>query len=244
MSCRRARLERRTGTQLSFTKSLGVPSGPLDTRGFDLSSIQVQIAVVLVVVALLLGGSVGQAQERDEAHHAGLVIRDQAGALTYAYVAFSEPEISGLELLERSGVPVVTVGFGGLGEGVCAIGGQGCSVSECRRRLCQGPRADDPFWQAFRQHAPGDWRPLLLGASSTMVKDGDMIGWSWTGGAASLPAVMLDEIALRAGQAGVVAVTEEPIEIDWPTYAGAAVILAAIGGGALILRWRAPRHAL
>lgn len=243
MSCR-AGLKRPKGARLSFTKSLRAPSGPLNTRGFHLSSIQVRIALVLVVVALLLGGSIGQAQDREDANHAGLVIRDQGGTLTYAYVAFSEPEISGLELLERSGVPVVTVGFGGLGEGVCAIGSQGCSVSECRRRLCQGPRADDPFWQAFRQHAPGDWRPLPLGASSTMVKDGDINGWSWTGSAANLPAVTLEEIALRAGQAGVVAVADEPIEIDWPAYAGAAVILAAIAGGALVLRRRAPRHAL
>jgi hypothetical protein len=244
MSCRHARLKRLKGNRLTFTKLLEVPAGPLNTRGFRLSSIQVQIAVVLVAVALLLGGSIGQAQERDEANHAGLVIRDQAGALTYAYVAFSEPEISGLELLERSGVPVVTVGFGGLGEGVCAIGGQGCSVNECRRRLCQGPRADDPFWQAFRQHAPGDWRPLLLGASSTMVKDGDVNGWSWTGSAANLPAVTMEEIAHRAGPPGAAAVADGPIEIDWRAYAGAAVILAAIGGGALVLSRRAPRHAL
>ena len=86
------------------------------------------VAIVLIMFAALLGGLNGQAQEGE--HHAGLVIRDQQGELSYAYVAFSEPEISGLELLKRSGAAVVTVGFGGLGEGVCSIQNAGCDVAE------------------------------------------------------------------------------------------------------------------
>lgn len=215
-----------------------VPLG-LNMSCSHLSSIQVQIAVVLAVVALLLGGATGYGQDGEGLNHAGLVIRDQAGALTYAYVAFSEPAISGLELLERSGVPVVTVGFGGLGEGVCAIGNQGCSIAECQRRLCQGPRADDPFWQAFRQHAAGEWQPHLLGASSAVVEDGDIDGWSWTGDEANLPAVTLAEITVRANTSRLAAVSSQPIAIDWAAYAGAAVILAAIGGSAFVLSRRA-----
>ena len=143
-----------------------------------------------------------------------------------------------MELLERSGVPVVTVSFGGLGEAVCAIQDEGCSVGECQRRLCQGPRPDDPFWQSFRQHAPGDWRPQLLGASSATVRDGDITGWSWTNGEANLPAITLDEIATRAATSGGTDPGSAVAALDWPAYAGAGIILAAIGGGALILRWR------
>jgi hypothetical protein len=153
-------------------------------------------------------------------------------------VAFTEPEISGIELLERSGVPLVTVSFGGLGEAVCSIQGEGCSVGECQRRLCQGPRPDDPFWQSFRQQSPGDWRPQLLGASSEAVRDGDITGWSWTNGEANLPAITLDEIAARAEANAITPPAPSVDVIDWRTYAGAGVILVAIGGGAIVLSRR------
>jgi hypothetical protein len=194
------------------------------------------VAIVLIMFAALLGGLNGQAQEGE--HHAGLVIRDQQGELSYAYVAFSEPEISGLELLKRSGAAVVTVGFGGLGEGVCSIQNAGCDVTECQRRLCQGPRADDPFWQSFRQQAPGDWRTHMLGASAARVKDGEIHGWSWTGTEPNLPSVTLEEIANLAEMAGIVAPAAPPMTIDWPRYVGAGLILAGIGASAVGLSRR------
>ncbi len=194
------------------------------------------VAIVLLMFAALLGGLNGQAQEGE--HHAGLVIRDQQGELSYAYVAFSEPEISGLELLKRSGAAVVTVGFGGLGEGVCSIQNAGCDVTECQRRLCQGPRADDPFWQSFRQQAPGDWRTHMLGASMARVKDGEIHGWSWTGTEPNLPAVTLEEIATLAETAGIVAPAAPPMTIVWPRYVGAGLILAGIGASAVGLSRR------
>ncbi|MBA2519505.1 MAG: hypothetical protein H0V24_07550 [Chloroflexia bacterium] len=193
--------------------------------------------VVLLLLFLAFGMRTSIAEE--ELNHAGLVVRDQAGELAYAYVAFAEAEISSLELLERSRLPVVTVGFGGLGEAVCAIGGDGCGVSECRRRLCQGPGPDDPFWQAFRQHTPGDWRWQMLGASSSLVRDGDIDGWSWTSGEANLPALTLAEIAGLAAAQAAPAPAVEPAAIDWQLYAGAGGILVAIGSGAFLLGRRA-----
>lgn len=201
------------------------------------------VLIVLLALAVLLGGAAGLAQEVVEPEHrAGLVIRDQQGALSYALVRFAEPELSGMELLKRSGATVVTVSFGGLGEAVCSIQSDGCDVAECQRRLCQGPRADDPFWQSFRQVAPGDWRSQMLGASAARVRDGEVHGWSWTGTVPNLPAVTLDEIAALAETAGIVAPAGAPVALDWPRYAGAGLILAAIAGGAVTLsRWQAAR---
>src|ERR671913_2259864 len=137
----------------------------------------------------------------EELHHAGLVVRDAEGRITYAWVPFAEEAIDGIDLLRRSGLPVVTVGFGALGDGVCSIAGQGCGVAECRRTVCQGSAADAPYWQYFRQE-PGDpavwtWQPL--GASSSTVEDGDVFGWSWTAGDPALPALPPAEIARLAG---------------------------------------------
>ena len=102
--------------------------------------------------------------------------------MTYAWVPFAEEEIDGIDLLRRSGIPVVTVGFGALGDGVCSIAGQGCGVAECRRTVCQSSAADAPYWQYFQQDPsdPAIWTWQPLGASNSTVEDGDIFGWSWT----------------------------------------------------------------
>ena len=203
-------------------------------------------AVLLLLAVALAAPAAGQGAT----NHAGLVVRHGDGRVTYAYVPFAEEEISGVELLRRSGVPLVTVPFGGLGEGVCSLEGEGCGVDECRRRVCQGPRPDDPYWRYFRQEAPGNWRPLALGGSATRVRDGDVDAWSWTGGEAGLPALSLADVVQAAGAAedgteaaGPVRRTvyppgAAPPEPDsgqgWAAYAGAGAVLVAIGGGALV----------
>src|ERR671916_485153 len=169
---------------------------------------------VLVSLAALLAGVLLAPRSvlaDEELHHAGLVVRDAQGRMTYAWVPFLEEAIDGIDLLRRSGIPVVTVGFGTLGDGVCSIGGQGCGVAECRRTVCQGSTADAPYWQYFQQD-PGDpaiwtWQPL--GASSSRVQDGDVFGWSWTAGDPALPALPPDEIAGLAG--AVTGAASEPV---------------------------------
>ena len=200
--------------------------------------------LVLALVAVLTGAVTVAAQ--DDLNHAGLVVRDGEGRLTYAYVAFAEETIDGVELLRRSTIPVVTVPFGGLGEGVCSLAGEGCPAGECRRRVCQGPAPDDPYWRYFRQETPGAWGPLPLGGSATRVRDGDIDGWSWTGGDADLPAVTLADVAGVVGADpdapgatartvlpdGVGSASQPGATQDWPVYAAAAGIVAAIGAGA------------
>jgi hypothetical protein len=151
----------------------------------------------VAVLLAILGGSPPVAGE--EMHHAGLVVRHGDGRIVYAYVAFSEESISGVELLRRSGISLVTIGFGGLGEGVCTIDGEGCPASDCRKRVCQGSGDDAPFWQYFRQRSPGEWVSLSLGASATSVRDGDIDGWSWTGRDPALPPLTLVDVARLAG---------------------------------------------
>ena len=107
----------------------------------------------------------------EDLNHAGLVVRDAEGRVTYAWVPFAEEEINGIEFLKRSGIPVVTVGFGALGEGVCSIGGQGCGVSECRRTVCQASAADAPYWQYFQQDRD-DPVPLAVAGAGRQRQQG------------------------------------------------------------------------
>jgi hypothetical protein len=200
----------------------------------------------------------------EEYHHAGLVVRHGDGRLVYAYVAFPEDSISGVKLLHRSGISLVTVQFGGLGEGVCTLDGEGCPAGDCRKRVCQGGGANDPYWQYFRQTTPGAWTPLALGASSTKVHDSDVDGWSWTGGRdAGLPALTLADVARLTGVAATPGGDGSPTTLPTPavrvvsplgigspangdgqgpvTYLVAAGALVAIGGVALVAARRRSR---
>jgi hypothetical protein len=181
------------------------------------------------------------------ANHAGVVVRQGDGSMLYGYVAFTEERLNGLEVLRRSGIPLVTAGFGGLGEAVCSMDGTGCSLAECQRTLCQSG-GDAPYWRYFRQEELGVWEPLALGASSTAVRDGDIDGWSWTTGDAALPAMTLPELAALAGFSASAAPDERGTVAVWRRsggetasepgsgragYVGAGILLAFIGGGAL-----------
>ena len=211
---------------------------------------------VLISLAALLAGVVlapAPTLADDELHHAGLVVRDAQGRITYAWVPFAEEKIDGIDLLHRSGIPVVTVGFGALGEGVCSIVGQGCGVAECRRTVCQGSGADAPYWQSFQQDPadPAVWTWQPLGASSNTVEDGDVFGWSWTADEPALPALPAREIASLAGDGegsesafrtvlpeGVAATVNVPPP-NAATTAAAASILVVIAGAAIALAvWR------
>jgi hypothetical protein len=149
-------------------------------------------------VLLAVFGSAGTGFAQDTPEYAGIVIRPGDGTVTYAYVPLEE-EISGIELLRRSGISLVTVGFGGLGEGVCQIEETGCEVGPCRTRLCQTGDPDSPYWRYFQADENGDWVASPLGGSGTKVEPGGVDGWSWTPDEAQLPEVGISEIPHLAG---------------------------------------------
>jgi hypothetical protein len=203
----------------------------------------------------------GGAVADDGLNHAGVVVRHGDGRITYAYVAFPEERLTGIELLARTGIEQITLPFGGLGAAVCQLEGEGCDVTVCRRRVCQGPSDDDPYWRYFRREPSGVWRPLALGASATEVHDGDIDGWSWTDDEPRLPAVSLAEIARIAGADAAFPGTGQmpPPAVrtilpdgydsvgddrqDAVTYAAAGGVIAIVAGGALLAARRSRRLA-
>lgn len=140
----------------------------------------------LVVVLAVLVCSPGPTQATDSTPVPGtngavLVVDYGDGRMTYAWVPFTESSISGVELLHRSGLDVVTVSFGGLGEGVCRIETIGCDVDPCRARLCQTGERESPFWRYLLPTRDGQWSTTGLGASASRVEQGDVNGWAWSG---------------------------------------------------------------
>jgi len=111
-------------------------------------------------------------------HHAGVVVVFPDGTETYC-VEFAEDELSGAELLQRTGLPLVLSGFGGLGSGVCRIDNIGCSdPGNC---FCQCQGADCHYWTYFELNGDA-WRVLPVGASQRRGHDGDVDGWVWGNG--------------------------------------------------------------
>lgn len=144
------------------------------------------------LVLLLVGALVGAGETAGrEMNHAGLVVTFADGRTERRCVEFAEEEISGVELLRRSGLAVVFSSSGAFGEGVCRIDDTGCSdPGDC---FCQCRGADCAFWTYFALE-DGEWRFQNVGASQRRLRDGDVDGWVWGSGRTPPEPVTFDEL--------------------------------------------------
>ena len=145
----------------------------------------------LILTAALTAPSHAQ---QPEPHRAGLVVVRGDGSVTSVCVPFSEESISGAELLRRSGLGVALDAYGGLGYGVCEIGGEGCPAGQDCFCQCRGnPCA---YWVYSHRRADGSWAISGVGASGWQVQGGDVDGWVWGDGSTAPPAVTFEQICL------------------------------------------------
>jgi hypothetical protein len=145
-----------------------------------------RILVPLTFLAWVLGGSpVVHGVHADEPHRAGILVLFADGRVESRCVAFTGPEITGLELLELSGLNFVMDASSGLGVTVCQIEGQGCSypAEPCFCRCMGGGSC--AYWNYFYQE-PGasDWSYSALGAVLRRVRPGGIEAWVWGDGRA------------------------------------------------------------
>jgi hypothetical protein len=109
-------------------------------------------------------------------HHAALVIEHSSGRVITRCVGFVEDQITGFQMIQRSGVQYQAQTFGSMGSAVCQLDNEPSPVpSDCF--------GSGPYWQYSRRQAAG-WQPSAVGASGSAVHDGDMDGWryaAWSG---------------------------------------------------------------
>ncbi|GIV88669.1 MAG: hypothetical protein KatS3mg055_1187 [Chloroflexus sp.] len=141
--------------------------------------------LILFAVTLLSGVATAQ----PAVNRAGVVVRFGNGEVFTTCVTFGEPSISGLELLERSGLPVISQ-QSSIGAAVCKIGYEGCDypATSC---FCAREQGRVVYWAFYLRDQSG-WRYSNLGASNVQVSDGDLHGWAWGPGDASGGAVPPD----------------------------------------------------
>jgi hypothetical protein len=159
-------------------------------------------AVVLATGVLLQPGhdAVGESKNR-----AGLVVRYGDGRVEEMCVFFDEPTISGLELLERSGVTFVAE-RSSLGSAICKIDGQGCDYpsEDC---FCEYPN----FWGYWaRDEGDAVWNFSDTGASDREIESGSMDGWSWGPNGAPAPPLARFEDVCPASASAKASKTSEP----------------------------------
>jgi len=194
-------------------------------------------AVLLFAVVALPFATHAEAQDGE--NRAALVIRYEDGSVEFRCAAFTETQITGEDLLQRSGLTAVMDYNAMTGGAVCSIQDLGCAVQDCFCR-CQG--TDCEYW-AYYHWVDGGWQYSQLGASSYQVKNGALEGWSWGPGNFSSgtepPAVVFEEICART-QATAPAVSpalEGPT--SWLGYVGFIVAaVALLGAGVLVTRRR------
>jgi hypothetical protein len=88
-------------------------------------------------------------------------------------VALPDPSVTGIELIELANQQhglQYRLGYGG--NVVCQLAGVGYQSDEC---LNDGPE----FWGYWRGDGSGGWEWSSGGGNSTVVRDGDVEGWSW-----------------------------------------------------------------
>jgi len=151
-------------------------------------------ALLVVLAVPLLVSVPGQAQSPN---HAGLVIHFPDGRVETACIGFVEDEITGLDLLNRSGLPVTLDYSSGLGAKVCRIAGTGCDFpgENC---WCQCQGSPCIYWN-YWQLRDGQWVYSPLGASDRRLGDGDVDGWVWGDGQEPPPLLSVDEICQVEG---------------------------------------------
>ncbi|MDW7982772.1 MAG: hypothetical protein RMH81_08170 [Thermomicrobium sp.] len=155
-----------------------------------------RFSIALLLALAMLAGVSRTPSQADGSNGAGLVIRYGDGRIVTAYVRFEEPAITGIELLQRAGIPITVASYGGLGLAVCAIGGEGCPAEDC---FCRAKSQPAWFWHYYGLQPDGRWTLHAVGASSRLVRDGDVDGWSWTSGDSGLPSMTIEEIARAHG---------------------------------------------
>jgi len=166
---------------------------------------------LFLVLAMLANGMPASVNAQAATHRAGLVVRFGDGSVVTRCVSFSEPSLTGAELLARSGLPVVLDLNSSIGAGVCKIGNQGCDRG--KSCFCQCVGSTCAYWQYFHLQS-GAWRYSNLGPGVYQVSDGAVEGWAW-GNNVVPPVMLLDQICTAAPALGNV--SPSPAHASSPT---------------------------
>ena len=104
-------------------------------------------------------------------NQAGVAVFFGDGTVITSCVSFSESSLTGLELLQRSGLSIETATNPNQGTAVCKIGDVGSPSADCFGSM--------PNYWSYWQLGEDGWAYAVVGADQSQVVDGDVNAWSW-----------------------------------------------------------------
>jgi hypothetical protein len=156
--------------------------------------------VLLLLLWMAMAAAVPLPAVAQSPHHAALIVDFGDGRVVVRVVSFTGETISGVELLQQSGLDVAVLVNPGGGAALCAVEGVGCAPTpqEC---FCQCRGTPCSYWSYFHLQE-GAWVYAGMGAANHVLRDGGVDGWIWGDGRTPPPLLAWDEIWARAGAAG------------------------------------------
>lgn len=190
------------------------PDGPL--------AIWARVRVLLALLLMLGVATVGV--NANGVNRAGLVVVHGDGRIVTRCIDFAEPQITGIELLQRSGLDL-NVEASGMGATVCALDGAGCSFPQ-QSCFCQCEGAGCVYWSYWRWENDG-WRYAQTGAANSTVLPGSLEGWVWGAGSvdSAQPPPGITFAAVCAAPTATATATALPTALPSPTPSETATAL-------------------
>jgi hypothetical protein len=154
-----------------------------------------RVAVVSVALLSLLIGLSGLTRAAGE-NRVAVVVSFGGGNVVSRCVSFTEPEISGFDALQRSGLSLL-VDDQAAGSAVCSIDGIGCPSGDC---FCQCRGGGDCIYWSYWHWLNNAWAYSAGGSSVYRLRDGDIEGWAWGPGSVTEaippPVVQFEDVCL------------------------------------------------
>lgn len=150
---------------------------------------------------------------------AGLVVRFGDGRVLTRCVDLPEGGLTGLELLQRSGLGL-TIQVQGLGALVCRIEQEGCPSADDCLCQCHSMGAGCRYW-AYHSLGLEGWHYEQVGPTARRLGDGDVDGWAWGAGSisdgAAPPLMTFAQVCAAAAPTAVPSATAGPPTAAAPT---------------------------
>jgi hypothetical protein len=136
----------------------------------------------LVVLVLNLSGMGLSPLFADESGQAALVIQFDEARVETLCLPLEGESITGMELLDRSGLSLIVQPGSSMGVTICQIKDVGCAYP-AKACFCQCMGGGDcAYWNYFYREPGGDWIYSALGAVMHKVQPGAVEAWVWGDG--------------------------------------------------------------
>ncbi len=138
----------------------------------------VKIALISLFISLII---ITCPVAADAPSRAGLVVQFEDGHVETRCVEFTEAEITGFELLARSGLDIIYESGAGMGGTVCQIEYSGCDYPS-QPCFCQCPGGPTCTYWIYWHLKDDAWEYSLAGAGGYAIQNGAVDGWAWGAG--------------------------------------------------------------